>query len=126
MPREELKAIEAAYPIHVEECCNQMLKRWLEMDINATWKKLTTVINAPAASSHQGVLKGNYAVLHVTVIASYNIIMYTEQVDSSLFKNQALISYTYCNYHINTRYGYSERPMQLIYCKFIVCILSIT
>ena len=31
-----------------------------------------------------------------------------EQVDSSLSKNQALISSTYFNYHINTRYGYSK------------------
>ena len=57
IPREELKAIEAAYPTNVKRCCNKMLKRWLDMDTNATWKKLTTVINSPAVSSHQGVLK---------------------------------------------------------------------
>ena len=52
-----------------------MLECWLDMDINATWKKLTTVINSPAVSSHQGVLKDNYTVLH-TMIANYILHVY--------------------------------------------------
>ena len=47
-----------------------MLEMWLKMDTNATWKKLTTVINSPAVSGDQRALKGSYAVLH-KIIASY-------------------------------------------------------
>ena len=45
------------------------------MDTNATWEKLTTVINSPAVSSHQGVLKSNYTVLH-TMIAIATLYVY--------------------------------------------------
>ena len=59
MSREELKSIEATYPTNVKRRCNKMLENWLYMDTNATWEKLTTVINSPAVSSHQGVPKGS-------------------------------------------------------------------
>ena len=36
LPSGELKAIEAGYPINVKWCCNQMLKKWLEMDTTAS------------------------------------------------------------------------------------------
>ena len=62
------------------------------MDINATWKKLTTVINSLAVSSHQGVLKSNYTVLH-TIIANYILHVYvhvhyynTRKYYASMFK----------------------------------------
>ena len=70
IPRGKLQAIEADDPTNVKQCCIEMLAMWLEMDANATWEKLTTVINSPAVSSRQGALKGNYAVLP-TMKASY-------------------------------------------------------
>ena len=32
------------------ECCNAMLKKWLEMDATASWRELFTVIESPAVS----------------------------------------------------------------------------
>ena len=32
------------------ECCNAMLKKWLEMDTTASWGKLFTVIESDAVS----------------------------------------------------------------------------
>ena len=50
LPSGELKAIEAGYPVNVKWCCNQMLKKWLESDTTASWRKLFTVIESPAIS----------------------------------------------------------------------------
>ena len=58
VPSGELKAIEAGYPINVKWCCNQMLKKWLEIDTTASWRKLFSVIESPAMSSASG--EGNY------------------------------------------------------------------
>ena len=60
LPSGELKAIEAGYPINVKWCCNQMLKMWLEVDPNASWGRLFTVIESRAVSSGQAVDKGDY------------------------------------------------------------------
>ena len=32
------------------DCCNAMLKEWLQMDTTASWRKLFTVIQSPAVS----------------------------------------------------------------------------
>jgi len=32
-------------------CCNVMLRRWLEIDTTASWRKLFTVIESPAVTS---------------------------------------------------------------------------
>ena len=50
LPSGELKAIEAGWPANVKWCCNQMLKKWLEMDTTASWGQLFTVIESPAVS----------------------------------------------------------------------------
>ena len=50
IPSGELRAIELGYPTNIKWCCNQMLKRWLEMDSTATWEKLFAVIESPAVS----------------------------------------------------------------------------
>ena len=50
LPTGELKAIEAGWPTNAKWCCNQMLEKWLEMDITASWRKLLTVIGSPAVS----------------------------------------------------------------------------
>lgn len=34
-----------------EACCNAMLKKWLQEDHSASWKKLLEVIESPAVSS---------------------------------------------------------------------------
>ena len=58
LPTGELKTIEAGWPTNVKWCCNQMLEKWLEMDITASWRKLLTVIESPAVSGHE---QGTYA-----------------------------------------------------------------
>ena len=50
LPNAELRAIEAGYPTNVKWCCNQMLKKWLEVDTTASWGKLFSVIESPAVS----------------------------------------------------------------------------
>ena len=50
LPIGELEAIEAGYPTNVKWCCNQMLKKWLEKDNTASWRKLFTAIESPAVS----------------------------------------------------------------------------
>ena len=50
LPSGELKAIEAGFPTNVKWCCNQMFKKWIEMDNGASWRKLFTVIESLAVS----------------------------------------------------------------------------
>ena len=50
----ELKAIEVGYPTNDKWYCNQKLKKWLEMDPTASWRKLFTVIESPAVSGNSG------------------------------------------------------------------------
>ena len=50
LPSGELEAIEAGYPKNVKWCCNEMLKKWLELDTTASWSKVLTVIKSPAVS----------------------------------------------------------------------------
>ena len=57
LPSGELKAIEAGYPTNVKWCCNQMLEKWLEVDPNASWEKLISVIESHAVSGDQAVDK---------------------------------------------------------------------
>ena len=59
LPSGELRTIEAGYPTDVKWCCNQMLKRWLEADISASWEKLFTIIESPTVSG-SAPDKGNY------------------------------------------------------------------
>ena len=59
LPSGVLKAIEAGWPTNVIWCCNQMLKKWLEVDPTASWGKLFTVIESTAVSSGQAVDKGD-------------------------------------------------------------------
>ena len=40
-------------------CCNAMLKKWLEVDLSASWSKLQSVILSPAVSSDQAAEKGD-------------------------------------------------------------------
>ena len=45
-------------------CCNAMLRRWLEIDTSATWKKIFTVIESPAVSSAPDNGDYSYIALH--------------------------------------------------------------
>ena len=60
LPSGELQAIEAGYPTNVKWCCNQMLKKWLEVDPTASWGKLFTIIESSAVYSGEAVDKGDY------------------------------------------------------------------
>ena len=42
-----------------EPCCNDMLKKWLQVDPTASWGKLFTVIESPAVSSGEAIDKGD-------------------------------------------------------------------
>ena len=52
------------------QCCNAMLKKWLEVDPFATWEKLFIVIESPAVCSDQASDNRNqcfYSILHYCV-----------------------------------------------------------
>jgi len=51
LPHERLDVIERDYFHKATQCCNAMLKKWLEMDATASWAKLFTVIESPPVSS---------------------------------------------------------------------------
>ena len=46
-----LKTIKADNPGDVSGCCKDLWERWLEVDLNATWKKLFTAIDATMIST---------------------------------------------------------------------------
>ena len=71
LPSGELRAIEAGYPTNIKWCCNQMLKKWLEVDTTASWRKLFTVIESPAVSC-SAPDKGDYLCMNcICTVASY-------------------------------------------------------
>ena len=43
-----LRIIEAEWPTNIERCCNKMLKKWLDIDITASWQKMFAAIESPA------------------------------------------------------------------------------
>ena len=50
LPSRTLDIIEHDHMHKATCCCNAMLRKWLEMDTTASWKKLFTVIELPAVS----------------------------------------------------------------------------
>ena len=40
-----LDVIKADHPNNVTACCNEMFKKWLEMQHDASWSQLVTVLN---------------------------------------------------------------------------------
>ena len=46
LPSGVLHTIKADYPTNAKWCCNEMLEKWLERDITASWGKLLTVIGS--------------------------------------------------------------------------------
>ena len=50
LPSGTLNIIEHDNMYKATHCCNAMLKKWLEVDITATWGKLFAVIELPAVS----------------------------------------------------------------------------
>ena len=50
LPSGRLDAIEAGWPTNTKWCCNQMLEKWLQVDMTASWKRLFAVIESPAVS----------------------------------------------------------------------------
>jgi len=51
LPSGKLDVIERDKFYQTKDCCNAMLKKWLEMDTTASWHKLFTVIESPAVSN---------------------------------------------------------------------------
>ena len=47
---ERLDIIEHGNHHNAEICCNEMLRWWLQIDLNASWEKLFAVIEAMASS----------------------------------------------------------------------------
>ena len=54
-----LDVIEHDNMYRTTRCCNDMLKKWLEMDPTASWRKLFAVIESLAVSSGENVDKGD-------------------------------------------------------------------
>ena len=50
LPTGTLDIIEHDNHYKARECCNAMLKEWLQVDTTASWEKLFTVIESPAVS----------------------------------------------------------------------------
>ena len=50
LPSGTLDIIEHDNHYKARECCNAMLKEWLQVDTTASWRKLFTVIESPAVS----------------------------------------------------------------------------
>ena len=50
LPSGALDIIEHDNMRKATHCCNAMLRKWLEVDITATWRKLFTVIESDAVS----------------------------------------------------------------------------
>ena len=46
----ELRTIQSTNPVNLKWCCNQMLEMWLDVDPQATWKKVFDVLESPALS----------------------------------------------------------------------------
>ena len=46
-----ITGIERTFPSNVSWCCNDLLKKWLESDTEATWKNMIQVIDSPAVTS---------------------------------------------------------------------------
>ena len=51
LPNGTLDIIEYDNPFKARECCNAMLKKWLQVDTTASWGKMFTVIESPAVST---------------------------------------------------------------------------
>ena len=45
LTNETLSIIQDDYPLNARRCCNAMLTKWLEVDINASWQKLFDAID---------------------------------------------------------------------------------
>ena len=58
-----LNIIKENHPTDIERCCDEMIKRWLDVDTEASWDKLIHALkqieqNALAAEIKQDVVKG--------------------------------------------------------------------
>ena len=45
LSEETLLIIQANNPLNVEGCCNAMLSKWLQVDTDASWRKLFIAID---------------------------------------------------------------------------------
>ena len=45
IPNGELDIIEYDHSESVTKCCNEMLTKWLDIDVTASWQKLLIAIN---------------------------------------------------------------------------------
>jgi len=51
IPKGDLKIIEVDNPKNSRQCCNQMLEKWLELDLTASWEKLFVATESPAITA---------------------------------------------------------------------------
>ena len=50
LPSDILSMIKHDHMYKATHCCNAMLRKWLEMDVTASWSKLFTVMESPAVA----------------------------------------------------------------------------
>ena len=62
IPSEALDIIENDNRDKAEPCCNEMLKKWLQVDITASWEKLFTAIESPAMSIGEVADQGDHVI----------------------------------------------------------------
>ena len=61
VPKGNLDSIEHDNRHSVENCCDQMLERWLGIDNGTSWAKVYNVIDSQAVSGDQAlIIKGEY------------------------------------------------------------------
>lgn len=59
LPNNMLDIIEEDYRFRVVSRCNAMFNHWLELDTNASWKKIFSVIESSAMFKARVLYKGN-------------------------------------------------------------------
>ena len=72
LPSGTLDIIEYDHMHKASPCCNAMLRKWLEMDITASWRKLFTVIESPAVSCTQSYSSPNKGIATLFYVAMYS------------------------------------------------------
>ena len=71
LPTATLDIIEHDHMHKATRCCNAMLRKWLEMDTAASWRKLFTVIESPAVCC-SAPDKGDYLCMYAHALCMHS------------------------------------------------------
>ena len=45
-----LEGIEANHPRNIFSCCNELLEKWHDQDVDGSWEKMIAIIDSPAVA----------------------------------------------------------------------------